>query len=123
MKRKKPVPKRDKLRKPGEHWYEVTDLFDPNRIQSLGGQMFVMGKLDDVVIVEVPDHVSPKALEKVHKQLRAMGVTSLCFAIQAGVRFLKLKALTAVEETALEAEVARKAKEVPDGAQADHSGP
>ena len=46
----------DTLRREGEHWFELTELFDSREIRRLPttGRTFLMGVLDDVVIIEVP---------------------------------------------------------------------
>jgi hypothetical protein len=122
MKRKKPTPKRDKLRKPGEHWYEVTDLFDPNKIRSLGDHLFIMGKLDGVVIVEVPDGTGPQAVDDLRRRLQAAGITSIAFAVESGIRFLKLKALNEIEEERIESALSKRKTEDGPGTNTDNPG-
>lgn len=97
--------KKDKLRQPGDHWYEVIDLFDPNKIRGLGRGLFIMGKLDDVNIVEVPAGTTQRDIASLVERLRGAGIKSTCFVIQAGTRFVKLKALTEMEEAKIEAEI------------------
>jgi len=100
----KKKPKSDTLRQKGDHWYEVVDLFDANQIQGIGDRVFIMGKLDDVVVVEMPKHFTPELAQTLGDRLKRVGITSVCFVVPEGVRFLKLSPLSPVEEAKLDIE-------------------
>jgi len=85
--------KPDPLRRPGEHWYEITAYFDADGIQPLpvdpqAGRAFIMpGMIQDMTIVEVSrDYERQEELEAwLTKQL---GVAPLI--ITDDVRFVRL---------------------------------
>jgi hypothetical protein len=99
--------RRDRLRKPGEHWYGVEDLFDPKGIRTVDKGMFILGRLDDVVIVQIPNDTPKGAVNSLHDRLKKAGVQSVCFAVTEDVKFLKLRTLSALEEKAIEDDVQR----------------
>ncbi len=110
--------KKDKLRKPGEHWYEIVDLFDAEKIQRVssldeGQHVFIMGRLDEVTVVEVPKGTAPSHIRTLGEDLQNAGVKNAVFAVTSGVRLLKIRALTAREEALVEARAKETQSEAP----------
>lgn len=79
----------------GEHWYELVNTFDPTQIKLLplpeGKRAFLMGVLDDLVIVEVPKDTSTEAARGFQQFLQAQGLKSAAIVVTAGVQFMKLR--------------------------------
>jgi len=101
----------DPVRRTGEHWYELVDLFDPAKIQALPvvanvGRTHVLGSLRDMLIVEFPASADPGAVRALLRQMAAQGAGPV-FAVSEGVRFVRLRALDAAEERAVDEEVQR----------------
>jgi hypothetical protein len=83
----------DYLRREGEHWYELAEFFDGDKITRIpapfDGPTFMMGMLADLYVVEVPESAS---MEQVHQFRGALAQHGLAPAlvVRKGVRFLKL---------------------------------
>lgn len=81
-------------------WYELTDYFDPKEIApvTVRGSGFMLGPLEDFVVVEVPSTFSGDQRSLLGKMLGEMGLKSLIVA--EGIRFLRLSGVS--EEVARE---------------------
>jgi len=82
----------DEVRRDYEHWYEVTEYFDASEIKRLpvdGGDAYIMGKLDDVTIVEVGKGTPMDVVKRLGGYLKDNGIDALL--ISEGVKFMKLK--------------------------------
>jgi len=95
----------DTLRREGEHWYELVEYFDAREIRRLptAGSTYLLGVLDDVVVIEVPATATPPEIAVFQKLLRDRGMASPCLVIRAGVRFLKLASVDTETEAKLDA--------------------
>lgn len=95
------------VRDAGEHWYELTQIFDPNEIKLLplpdGKRAFLMGVIDDLVIVEVPKDTPAAAARGFQEFLQKQGLQSAAIVVTAGVQFLRLRRTTAKQERKLDA--------------------
>ena len=100
----------DTVRKEGEHWYELLDLFDPKEIRALPksplGRTFFMGMLNETFVLEYPAGTPPEQVREFMRVLRSQGFAP-CLAVQEGVRFLKLGTVDADTEQKLDEEVRR----------------
>lgn len=89
------------LHKGGAHWYALESFFDPKLIESTpiedGG--FMMGALEDWIVVEVKADWSPEKIQAIGDRLTAIGINAL--VIHEGIRFLRLRAITGGEEARL----------------------
>jgi hypothetical protein len=103
----------DDVRREGEHWYELLEYFDPEKIQKLpvkDGRAFIMGRLDGVTIVEVGSDMPQAQIAKLGTWLKENGIEAL--VVSAGVRFLKLATVSdELEATLDEHERAQDAKD------------
>jgi len=82
----------DEVRRDYEHWYEVVEYFDASEIKRLpvdGGSAFIMGKLDDVTIVEVGKGTPMEAVKRLGEWLKENGIDALL--VSEGVKFMKLR--------------------------------
>jgi hypothetical protein len=82
----------DEVRRDYEHWYEVTEYFDASEIKRLpvdGGEAYIMGKLDDVTIVEVAKKTPMDVVKRLGEWLKENGIDALL--VSEGVKFMKLK--------------------------------
>ncbi len=90
------------LHKNGKHWYALESYFGPKLIESTpiedGG--FMMGALEDWIVVEVKADWPPEKVQALATRLTAMGMSIL--VVQAGVRFLRLRGVTGDEEKNLD---------------------
>lgn len=80
------------LRQEGEHWYELVDQFDANRIARLPlpDRYFFMGQLRDVPVVEIPKGAPVEDIQRLHQSIReATGLQTVLYVME-GIRFLKL---------------------------------
>lgn len=80
-----------------DRWFEVISLFDEKAIRPLPStdsklRMFVMGSLEDVVILSVPQNASPKAVRDAMDALGERGIRALAFTDD--IRFVKLRPLS-----------------------------
>jgi len=85
----------DEVRRDTEHWYEVIEYFDADAIQKLpvdGGSAFIMGKLDEVNIVEVGKGTPMDAIKRLGEWLKENGIDALL--VSEGVKFMKLRPAT-----------------------------
>lgn len=85
----------DRLRREGEHWYELTDFLDPKQIQAIPtplGRTFLMGMIEDIYVMEYPRGVPTDEVEKFMAFTRSKGIAP-CLAVVEGVRFLKLRSV------------------------------
>jgi hypothetical protein len=110
---KKPMkkPKRRVARlMPGEHWFEAIGYFDPAGatlvpVGDAGGpRAFVLGALDDLLVVEIPRDMGATALEAVGTHLAQAGKHAIL--VTEGIRFLKLRLCTHAEAQEIEAKTA-----------------
>jgi len=104
----------DVERREGEHWYELVDLLDPNQIRALPksplGATYVMGMIGNMTILEYPAGTDPNDVRQFMDMLKQQGVPPT-LAVQAGVRFVRLRSITAEVEQQLDAEVSRERTE------------
>lgn len=80
-----------------DRWFEVVSLFDANEIRPLTSadsklRIFVMGSLEDVVILSVPKQANPKAVHDAMDALGERGIRALAFTDD--IRFVKLRPLS-----------------------------
>jgi hypothetical protein len=95
----------DQLRRKGEHWYELTEFFDAEkikRVKSPLGATFLMGMLEDVFIIEYPANATHKELSHFMSYIRQKGIMP-CLAVRQGVRFVKLSSVDEAREADLDA--------------------
>jgi hypothetical protein len=102
----------DKVRREGEHWYELLEHFDAAKIERLPvkeGRAFILGRLAGLTIVEVsraflgdvgPDE-EQQAIARLGKWLESNGIEALI--VTEGVRFLKLATVAPEMEAKLDA--------------------
>lgn len=94
----------------GEHWYELTAAFDPNQIRMLplpdGKRAFLMGVLDDLVIVEVPKDTSTDTARAFQEFLRRQGLKSAAIVVTDGVQFMRIRRVEDKQARALDAKLA-----------------
>jgi len=90
-----------KLRKSGKHWYEIEAYFDERKKEVVGVREsgYMLGVLEDFVIVEVPEIKSPAEISVMGTRLAEMGIKAL--VIQRGIRFLRLKEISGEQESKL----------------------
>ena len=82
----------DEVRRDYEHWYEVIEYFDASAIERLpvdGGDAYIMGKLDEVNIVEVGKGTPMEAIKRLGGYLKENGIDALL--VSEGVKFMKLR--------------------------------
>lgn len=106
--------KGDVERREGEHWYELVDLLDPAQIRPLPksplGPTFVMGMIGNMTILEYPAGSDADEVRQFMDLLKRQGVPPT-LAVEAGVRFVRLRAITQEVEQQLDAEVTRERTE------------
>jgi hypothetical protein len=93
----------DEVRRDTEHWYEVVEYFDADAIQKLpvdGGSAFIMGKLDEVNIVEVGKGTPMDAIKRLGEWLKENGIDALL--VSEGVKFMKLRPATDTQSEKLD---------------------
>ena len=93
----------DEVRRAYEHWYEVIEYFDASEIKRLpveGGDAFIMGKLDDVTIVEVGKGTPMDAVKRLGEWLKENGIDALL--VSEGVKFMKLRPASENQATKLD---------------------
>ena len=90
-----------KFRKAGKHWYEIEAYFDEKRREIIGVNEsgYMLGVLEDFVIVEVPPNKTPVEINVIGTRLAEMGIKAL--VIQQGIRFLRLKEISGEQEKKL----------------------
>jgi hypothetical protein len=91
-------------RKPGEHWYQIVEYFDPDGIQTLPmkqGSSYIMGSIGDMVIVSVSRDTNQATVERLGEYLSEHGLEALI--VSEGVTFLKLRLADHKEEKKLDA--------------------
>lgn len=113
------------LRKEGEHWYRLVEMFNPHEIKRVpvgDQQAFLMGMLQEAIVVEVPDGTSQEEMVHFSQQLRRAGVSAPPIYIYAGVRFLKLASVDPELEKRLDASASGVLKEEDDEEDPDELG-
>ncbi len=102
--------KPNKLRLAKKYWYELEGYFNPKAIEAIpvldGG--FMMGILEDFVVVEVPSDKSTEAINKLGAYLQSAGLKALI--VQEGIRFLRLTEVTKEKATELDEILERRIK-------------
>ncbi len=97
------------VRDAGEHWYELVSVFDPNAIKMLplpeGGHAYLMGVLDDLVIVEVPVATAQKDIAGFRNFLQTQGLKSGAIVVTSDVKFMKLRRSDAKQARMLDAKL------------------
>jgi len=99
----------DDVRRDYEHWYEVIEYFDASEIKRLpvdGGSAYIMGKLDEVTIVEVGKATPMEAVQRLGEWLKENGIDALL--VSEGVKFMKLR--PANEEQAAKLDMVEQAR-------------
>lgn len=96
----------DTLRQPGEHWYRLVEYFDASTITRIpapwGGGTYMLGKLRDAFVIEVPEDAKADDIAAFMKLLQQNRIAPTV-VIRPGVKFMKFEALTAEEEAKLDA--------------------
>jgi hypothetical protein len=94
-------------------WFELLSAFDPKRIAKLPipGQVFVLGHIDDMIIIEVPAEAADEEIQGFKKMLHDAGMTSAALIVKEGTRFLKLVPCDAAQTKAIEGQI-RKLEDV-----------
>jgi hypothetical protein len=102
------------LHKRGSHWYELEAYFDPKLIEStpIEDSGFMMGVLEDFVVVEVKEDTAVATIQQIGAQLAEMGIKSL--VVRAGIRFLRLNGCDPEKEKQLD-EILKKQAEGANG--------
>jgi hypothetical protein len=98
--------KPDPIRRLGEHWYELIEFFDATKIERIAvidQASYLMGMLQDAIVIEVPEGTSEADMVHFTAQLRKAGVRAPPIYIWEGVRFLKLAAVGEEMERRLDA--------------------
>jgi hypothetical protein len=101
--------KPDQLRKEGEHWYELVEHFDARHIERLpvkDGRAFIMGRLDEAVVVEVSKETDQQKLVQIGQWLEKHGLDSII--VTDDIRFVKLRPCTEEIERKLDASQMKK---------------
>jgi tRNA(Met) C34 N-acetyltransferase TmcA len=111
------------LHKHGAHWYALEDYFDAHKIEAMPvkGSGFMLGTLEDMVVVEVPEHFSPAAIQGIGDSLTSIGIKAL--VIREGIRFLRLRAVEDQERARLDTIVATRDQQTPTEVVTDEAGP
>lgn len=96
--------KKRKIRKPGEHWYQIICAFDPQsaKVLPVAGEAVALGVLEDMIIVQVPKNVTAESIETVRKYLRNQGMKSHALFIPEGMKFMKLDSCSGSREKRLD---------------------
>lgn len=81
---------RKKLLK-GEQIYELVSAFDATKITPLPGRSFLMGHIDDVIVIEIPSKSTSAEVAAFREGIQKMGITSACMLVKEGTKFLKLR--------------------------------
>lgn len=100
------LKKGDRVRREGEHWYELIELFNPaeiRRVPYAGSNAYLMGMLQDAIVVEVPEGSDYSAMMQFTAQLRKAGLSAPPIFIYPGVRFLKIATIPPEMEAKLDA--------------------
>ena len=101
-KRRKRKPNRMRSAKANKYWYELEAYFDAKDIEIIpvkdGG--FMMGILEDFVVIEVSREKSTQEINDLASYLASMGFKSLI--IHEGIKFLRLKEVTGVKAKELD---------------------
>ena len=106
----------DRERREGEHWYELVEAFDANKIErvptpkSWGSRAFLMGMIGDMHIVEVPQSAPEQELNSFLGLLRQHFAGNV-LAVRTGVRFLKLRSTDAAMQAKLDEALRHESKE------------
>jgi hypothetical protein len=87
-----------------ERWFEFTELFDMTKItplamKGMGERMFVMGVMEDTMIITVPEDSQPATVTNALEALARRGIRALAFT--DNIRFVKLKMCSPEEEEML----------------------
>lgn len=104
--------------RPGKaQWFGLETYFDPQHIEATpiedGG--FMMGVLDEIVVVEVDPATEQTKIERIGALLNELGLKALI--VHKGIEFLRLRACTPEETKRLDAiRAARKQEEAGDAA-------
>lgn len=95
--------KRRKPPRPANEWYELVAHFDADKIKAVPveGRAFLMGKINQIHVVEVARATPQEQLGKLASWLEENGIEAI--VVSEGVRFMKLKPVTDAEYDMLEA--------------------
>lgn len=109
--RRAAVDKFKRLHKAGPHWYEIKAYFDPRNAVAtpVEDSGFMIGVLEEFVVVEVPESFSQDAIMRIGAQLSDIGVKAL--VVREGIRFLKLSGCAPEQERQLDAIVEAQRRE------------
>jgi hypothetical protein len=90
-----------KLRKAGQHWYELEEYFDEKQKKIIGVNEsgYMLGVLEDFVVVQVPEDYPLVDLDLLGNRLADMGIKALI--VKEGIRFLRLREITGEQEKKL----------------------
>lgn len=113
LERERQINKSIKRKKNGKKhetpWYELQEALDPENYTRLpfeDHKAFLLGHVDDVLIIEIPRGSSAAEIRGLQHGLRSLGMTSAALMVEEGIRFLKLRPMSKKE--AKEAEEAMK---------------
>jgi len=106
IKRRQGKKGRPRLRTDAQ-WFELVSAFDPAHITPLPipGRVFVLGHVDDMIIVEVPAECTDAQILGFKELLHKSGMTSAAMIVKEGTRFLKLAPCDAAQTKAIDARI------------------
>lgn len=116
--------KKNRKRVQREQVFELVEAFDPTKITKLPipGRVFLLGHIDDMLIVEVPADSTSSDIENFKRFMRRSGLTSAALIISAGTRFMRLRPCTRAEEKEIYAQLQRDDDGTTEEAQAPAEG-
>lgn len=90
-----------KLRKAGQHWYELEAYFDIKAREIIGVNEsgYMRGVLEDFVVVQVPEEKSVEEINVLGARLADMGIKAL--VVKEGITFLRLREVSGEQEKTL----------------------
>lgn len=88
-------------------WFELKSAFNPKTItrMPIEGRVFIMGHIDDVIVVEVPGDSTDEQMRVFQAGLHNMGMTSAAIMVKEGTRFLKMEPVNDEERNMLEGQM------------------
>ena len=98
----------DSLRREGEHWYELLEYFDAEKIERVQipgapARTFAMGYLDDALVLQVPKDETAEAVQAFRDMLKNNNLKVPFLVITENVRFVRLGTVSEELEARLDA--------------------
>lgn len=114
--------KKGKGKKHETPWYELQEALNPENYTRLPfeGDAFLLGHVDDVLIIEIPRGSSAAEIRGLQHGLRSLGMTSAALMVEEGIRFMKLRPLSKKEAKEAE-EALKKVKDAEEAQEADEA--